>query len=261
MAGNFQGKAVVVTGASSGLGRFIAVELAKHGAECWLVGRNASELEETARLIAEASGPTAHAAPMDLAQRGPLAALIEEVGRKHPHLFALIGNAGVMYPEPILKGTVERWQHMIDINVMAVLEGSKAAIEVMRRHKKPGHIINVSSMQGHFEEPGVYGVTKAGVEMIGATLRDELEQDDIRVCTIIPGGFQTQLARGLLPEELASIVDKMKASGLEFGAPGTERLMGDPQHIANVTRYILEQPIELNIQEVMIRPAVSLKIK
>lgn len=256
---NFSGTSIVVTGASSGIGRCIAVELGRAGAEMWLLGRSADELNVTAEMIRNAGGPQAQCVPMDLRERGPLAALIAKIGETSPHLFALINNAGVMYPEPILSGTIERWQSMFDINVMAMLEGCKAAVEAMRRQRKPGHLINVGSVQARFEVPGVYGITKRAVEAIGVSLREELEHDDIRVATIVPGGFATQLARGFLPEQLASVASAFAENGLEFGGPGTERLIGDPQHIANMVRYVLEQPIDINIQEVVIRPPVSMK--
>lgn len=259
MAGSLAGKAVIVTGASSGIGRAIAVELATAGADLWLVGRDAGELALTAQMIEQAGGPAAKCASIDLRQRGPLADLIAEVAASHPHLFALINNAGVMYPEPILSGSVERWQTMIDINVMAMLEGSKAAVEAMRAHGKPGHIINVGSVQARFEVPGVYGITKQAVEAIGASLRDELEQDDIRVCTIVPGGFATQLARGFQAEQLETVAASFAKQGVEFGGAGTEKLVSDPRHIANITRYVLEQPIEINLQEIVIRPPISTK--
>lgn len=259
MTDDFGGRAIIVTGASSGIGRAIAVELGRGGAELWLVGRTGAELAQTARMIAEAGGPQAHMAELDLRQRGELAALVRQVGAAHPHLFALVNNAGVMHPEPIMSGSMERWQAMFDVNVLAMLEGCKAAVEVMRGHGRPGHLVNIGSVQARFEVPGVYGITKQAVEAIGVSLREELEQDDIRVATVIPGGFATQLARGFAPAQLATIAGNFKARGLDFGGPGTERLIADPQHIANMVRYILCQPIEINIQEVIVRPPVSTK--
>jgi NADP-dependent 3-hydroxy acid dehydrogenase YdfG len=259
MAGTFAGKAVIVTGASSGIGRVIAVELARHGADLWLIGRSETELKATAKEIADAGGPEAQVAPMDLQQRGPLAALIETIGARHPHLFSLISNAGVMYPEPIMDGTIERWQQMLDINVMAMLEGCQAAVKVMRGHGKPGHLINIGSVQARFEVPGVYGITKRATLAIGDTLREELEQDDIRVATIVPGGFTTNLSRGFLPETLEELGKGFAKMGIDFGGPGSEKLLSDPQHIANMVRYVLEQPIEINIQEIVMRPPVSIK--
>lgn len=255
----FGGKAVIITGGSSGIGRSIAVELGKAGADIWLTGRSPEELATTAEMIQSAGGPPARFEVIDLQNRGLLADLIQRVSAEHPHLFALINNAGVMYPEPILSSSIDRWQAMFDINVMAMLEGCKAAVEAMRGHRKPGHLINVGSVQARFEVPGVYGITKQAVEAIGVSLREELEQDDIRVATIIPGGFATQLSRGFQSEQLANVAASFTKHGVEFGGPGTERLVSDPQHIANIIRYILEQPIDLNIQEVVIRPPVSTK--
>jgi len=257
--GNFAGKAVIVTGASSGLGRAMAVELGGAGAELWLVGRSEPDLRATAAEIAAAGGPAAHAVPMDLRQRGPLAALIAKVGAAHAHLFALISNAGVMHPEPIMQGSMDRWQAMLDINVMAMLEGCHAAVGAMRAHGKPGHLINIGSVQGRFEEPGVYGISKHAATMITATLRAELEHDDIRVATVIPGGFATNLIRGFQPAQIAKVAGGLQAMGLEFGGPGSERVVSHPQHLAKMVRYILEQPIDVNIEEVIIRPPISTK--
>ena len=210
-------------------------------------------------MIVAAGGPKAVTVPMNLEERGPFGALIAAVGASHPHLFAVINKAGVMYPEPIMKGTVERWRTMFEINVLAVLEGTQAAVRVMQAHGKPSHIINIGSIAARWEVPSVYGVTKRAVEGIGATLRQELEDEDIRITTIIPGGFATQLARGFLPEQLATVADNFRNRGVEFGSPESERLVGDPQHIADMVRYVLERPIDLNLQEIVIRPAVDTK--
>ena len=259
MAQPFTGLAVIVTGASSGLGRAIALELARAGADLWLVGRSIDALDETAGLIADAGGRPARVAPIDLRERGPLEALIKQVAASHPHLFAMINNAGLMYPEPILSGSIDRWQAMLDVNIMATLEGCRAAIEAMRVHAKPGHIINIGSVQARFEEPGVYGISKKAVEMIGDTLRAEVERDDIRVATIIPGGFRTQLSRGFIPASLANLGGNLERLGIDPASKDMAKIVGDPQHIANAVRYILEAPIEINIQEMVVRPPISTK--
>jgi NADP-dependent 3-hydroxy acid dehydrogenase YdfG len=259
MLKSFIDRAVIVTGASSGLGRAIALELGKAGADLWLVGRSAEELDATAKLITDAGGRPAHAAPMDLRQRGPLEALIKQVAASHSHLFAIINNAGVMHPEPILSGTIDRWQAMLDVNIMATLEGCKAAVEAMRKHGKAGHIINIGSVQARFEEPGVYGISKKAAEMIGDTLRAEIERDNIRVATIIPGGFNTQLPRGFTPESLANLGGNLERLGIDPTSPDMAKIVGDPQHIANAVCYILEAPIEINIQEMVVRPPISTK--
>ncbi len=255
----FKGRAAVVTGASSGIGRSIAVELGRCGADVWLVGRSDEELARTARSIAEAGGPPAVSVAMDLRQRGPLQDLIAKIGQDHPHLFAVINNAGVMYPEPLMEGTIERWQAMLDINVMAQLEGSQAAVKAMRAHGKPGHVINIGSVQGRFEEPGVYGISKKAAEMIGETLRKEVERDDIRVATVVLGGFATNLARDFSAGSMSNIADNLDRLGIAPDSPDIGKTVADPQHVANIVRYILEQPIDINLHEVFIRPPISTK--
>lgn len=259
MSKQFADKAAIVTGASSGIGRAIAIELGSNGADVWLVGRSEADLAETAAAIAEAGGPAATPAALDLRQRGPLRDLVTAVGASHPHLFAMVNNAGIMHPEPIMEGTLERWQAMLDVNVMAMLEGCQAAVNAMRAHGRPGHIVNVGSVQGRFEEPGVYGISKKAAEMIGETLRAELEHDDIRVATLVLGGFATKLARGFNEQSLKNIAGNLDRLGIERTGPGIANIVADPQHVADMVRYVLEQPIGINLQEIVIRPPISTK--
>lgn len=259
MSADFKGKAAIVTGASSGIGKAIAIELGRCGADVWLVGRSEEGLADTADSIAREGGPAATKVSMDLQQRGPLQELVAKVGKDHPHLFTVVNNAGVMYPEPLMDGTIDRWQAMLDINVMAMLEGSQAAVKAMRAHGKPGHVINIGSVQGRFEEPGVYGISKKAAEMIGDTLRKELEHDDIRVATVILGGFATQLSRDFMPDTMVNLANNLERLGIDRESPEISRIVGDPQHVANVVRYILEQPVDINLHEVFIRPPISTK--
>jgi NAD(P)-dependent dehydrogenase (short-subunit alcohol dehydrogenase family) len=252
MSGSLGGRAIVVTGASSGIGRAIAEELGRAGAELWLVGRSQTGLDAAAAAIADAGGVPAHLAAIDIGTPGALAALID--GIDHDHLFALLNVAGVMYPEPILGADPARWREMMAINLIAPLEGCQAAVRRMRVHGKPAHLINVGSLAGRFDAGGVYGATKIGLEMITRTLRKELEGDDIRACAIVPGGFRTALGRGLRPDTVAMLGEKMAALGAE-----PERMFGDPEDIARLARYILEQPINFNIGEVVVRPPASLE--
>lgn len=256
----FAGRSGVVTGASSGLGRSIARTLGTAGMELWLVGRSLTELEHTAASITESGGPEAHCAPMDLSEHGALAALIEEVGERHPHLFALVNNAGVMYPEPIIEADPERSYEMFMINVLAPMEACRTAVQVMRGHGLPGHLINISSLAGRSDRYGAYSVSKAAVNQLGRVLRKELENDDIRVSTIIPGGFATQLGRGFSEDSMARFTRAAAAVGFDPGAADAQRILGDPQHVADIIRYVLEQPIDLNLEEITIRPAFSLDV-
>jgi len=256
----FQGRAGIVTGASSGIGRQIAHTLGAAGMNLWLVGRSAAELEMTAEGIRADGGPEAACVPMDVSERGALAAVIREVGECHPNLFTLINNAGVMYPEPVTEADPERSYEMFMINVLAPMEGCRAAVQVMRRQGSPGHLINISSLAGRNDGYGAYSVSKAAVNQLGRVLRKELEQDDIRVTTIIPGGFATQLARGFSETSMARFITAATAVGFDPEGEEAQRILGNPQHVADMVRYVLEQPIDMNLEEITIRPAVQLDL-
>lgn len=228
--------------------------------ELWLVGRSEPELQKTAEMVAEAGGPQAHIVSMDLTVSGALAELVHSVGEQHPYFFTLINNAGVMFPEPILEADPSRWHHMIAINLITPLEACKAAVEEMRKHGKAGHLINISSTSSGEYCYGVYGVSKAAVNHMGRSLRHELEGDDIRITTIIPGGFATNLQRDFTPETIERVKQRFAEANFDPESPKARNLMGDPVHIANTVSYILDQPIEINLPEITVRPAMHVDI-
>lgn len=249
---DLRGRAGVVTGASSGIGREVARRLGAAGMELWLVGRSSEGLEETARMIAEAGGPAAHGRPMDIAAPGALAAAIE--GVEHGNLSLLVNSAGAMFPEPLLSADPARWRELFDVHVIAMLEGCQAAVRRMREHRNPSHIINVSSLTARWDAGGAYGAAKLAVESLTRTLRKELERDAIRMSVIVPGGFRTNLARGYAPEELEMLGREIE----KLNAP-IEHLLGDPDEIARVIEYIVSAPPEINLSEVVIRPPIALE--
>jgi NADP-dependent 3-hydroxy acid dehydrogenase YdfG len=251
-----RGQAVIVTGASSGIGKSIATHLGAAGFELWLVGRSAEGLNATAAHISKSGGPQAHCEPLDIATPGALAELVHRVGEFHPHLFALINNAGIMHPEPVLTGSPQRWRAMFDVNVLAPAEACQAAVQVMRRQGGPGHLINVSSIAAGWDTGGPYAASKRALEMISSTLRRELERDNIRITTVVPGGFSTQLSRDFEQETFQRIAESVRSKGLDAGS--TELTLGDPDHIARAVLYILEQPISINIERIVIRPPVDI---
>jgi len=256
---NFSGKAAIITGASSGIGRSIATHLATTGIDQWIVGRSEEALAETAELIRQAGGPAAKIAAIDIAEPGRLAALVAEVGRSHPYLFALVNNAGVMHPEPVLSSDPAKWRAMFDINVLAPLEGIQAAVTAMRAHGKDGHLINISSLAARSHRNGMYSAAKAALASAGVSLRAELEKDDIRITTIVPGGFMSQLMRGFAPETITALMENAESLGFDISGPN-ERVIGDPIYIARAVEYVLSHPATINIEEIVIRPPVSIDI-
>jgi NAD(P)-dependent dehydrogenase (short-subunit alcohol dehydrogenase family) len=158
-----------------------------------------------------------------------------------------------MYPEPIIDADPARWRESFNVNVLALLEGSQAAVHKMRALRQPGHIVNFSSLVVRWDAGGVYGATKIAVEMITRTLRKELERDDIRVTTVVPGGFVSAIGRGFPPEITAALGEEISLQA------SPDRVLGDPGRIADLVAYVLGQPTDLNIGEVVIRSPVSLE--
>jgi NADP-dependent 3-hydroxy acid dehydrogenase YdfG len=256
---NLSGKAAIVTGASSGIGRSIAVQLATTGLDLWLVGRSEAGLRETADMITTAGGKTPTCVALDIARPGELARLVAKVGQEHPHLFALINNAGVMHPEPVLDSDPASWRAMFDINVLAPIEGIQAATRVMRAHGKSGHLVNISSLAARTHNNGMYSASKAALESAAKALRKELERDDIRLTTIVPGGFVSQLSRGFKPETVELLVSNAMDMGFDLSSPA-EDVIADPAHVARVIEYVLNQPTNIHIEEIVIRPPVSIDL-
>jgi NADP-dependent 3-hydroxy acid dehydrogenase YdfG len=93
--------------------------------------------------------------------------------------------------------------------------------------------------------------------MIGRSLREELELDDIRVTTIVPGGFATNLGRDVEPETWAAITKNLQTKGVEMGGAQAKRLLGDPDYIARAIEFVLDQPVDINFEQMTIRPPVN----
>lgn len=252
MSQGLKGRAALVTGGSSGIGRAIAEALAAQGMEVWISGRTAASLEEAVEAI-RAAGGSAHPILADLAEPGAGTRTVEAVS--HSDLAAVINAAGLMYPETILDADPARWRELMAVNLLGTLEACQAGVRKMRAQGRPGRLINFSSLVARWDAGGVYGASKIAVEMITRTLHRELEGDDIRATVIVPGGFATNLARGFLPEDLARLTANAEATGYAM-----DRLLGDPKDIARTVVFLLEQPIDLSISELVIRPPADLVI-
>jgi NADP-dependent 3-hydroxy acid dehydrogenase YdfG len=266
------GKTAIVTGASSGIGRAIAETLGAAGAHVVLAGRTQAAMDESRKQIEEAGGRASvvTADLRDVAQvRGLVDAAVAETGR----LDIMVNNAGLSYPAPILEGNPEEWRAMLETNVLALLVGCQAAVKAMRACGAKGHVVNISSIAAQRADSGVYGSTKHAVNAISATLRNELEDDDIRVVNVMPGAVATNFARNFDPEFVAGFV---KMAGLDVDVKQGERLpdevfasltqgglknlLGDPIDIANAVLYAVSQPIHVDIADIVVRPPKHLNL-
>ena len=259
------GQTAIITGASSGIGLAIAKQLAMVGAHVFLVGRTAEPMEETKRAIKQQGGS---ASVMTADVRDPLqveqivATAVKQTGR----LDVMVNNAGLEFPSTILDGKPEEWRAMLETNVLALLVGCQAAVMAMRECGAEGHIINISSVSAQRRNSGVYGATKHAVNVISASLRDELEEDDIRVTNILPGATATNFARNFP----APFVEKMiemsgteltpkrgehySAETLDEFAKNMKKNLCSADDIANAVVYVVSQPINVNVADIVIRP-------
>lgn len=265
-----RGKTAVVTGASSGIGRAIALRLGGAGAHVVLAGRTRSTMEEAAERIA-GDGGRASVAACDVRDVEQVRTLVDGAVRETGRLDIMVNNAGLSYPGSIADGEPERWREMLETNVLALLAGSQAAIRAMRACGAEGHIVNISSIAGRNDASGVYGATKAAVNAICTTLRKELEDDSIRVVNIMPGAIATNFARHFDP---AIIENFARAMGMDAKLTPGEHVpdelldqmqrvaaqsLASAEDIANAVFFAVTQPIQLNVFEMVVRPQKQLQ--
>ena len=264
------GRTVCVTGSSSGMGRAIAEHLGTMGAHVFLMGRNAEPMEESKAMI-EAAGGSADVAAFDITDTSALQDWIHRAAETTGRLDVMVNNAGFGdFGTTFLDGDPETWKGMLDVNVLALAVGSQAAVKAMRATNSEGHIINISSLAARRRDTGVYGATKHAVNTITATLRNELEDDTIRVTSLMPGVYATNFSRNVGDDLMGMVAGMAGVTEVERDEEGrvsremTETLaanlkttFGDVQDIARTVEFIVTQPIELNLEEIVIRPQKS----
>ncbi|HRM73167.1 MAG TPA: SDR family oxidoreductase [Paracoccus sp. (in: a-proteobacteria)] len=241
---NIQDKVIVITGASSGLGEAAARHLAASGAKLVLAARRADRLETLVAEI-EAKGGQAWAVTTDVAKRDDVENLIRQAVEKFGHVDVLINNAGVMPLAPMALRKVDEWDQMIDVNIKGTLYGIAAVLPGMQA-RKSGHIINLSSVAGLKVSGGlgtVYSATKFAVKAISEGLRTEVAGDNIRVTTLYPGAIDSELKHGSSDATSGAAMQAFYAAN-EIGADS----------IARAIAYAIEQPADVAINEITIRP-------
>ncbi len=239
-----QGLSVVITGASSGIGAAIGLDLGRRGASLTLGARREDRLQSLAAEIRQAGGQ-ARLRTTDVTRREDVHALVEEAISGFGRVDVLINNAGLMPLSMIEKLHVEEWERMVDVNLKGVLYGVAAAVPAMLKQGS-GHIINVSSVAGHVVFPGaaVYSATKFAVRALSEGLRRELA-GRVRVTNVSPGAVSTELTNTITDE-----------SAREMIKPAVARAI-DPQAIADAVRYAIEQPADVSVNEIIVRPTAQ----
>ena len=187
------GRVAVVTGASRGLGRAIALALAEAGADVALAARAKRDLEDTGALVQRA-GRRALVAPTDVASYAEVEALMGRAVRELGRLDIVVNNAGVAKVAPLAETTPDDWRFMVDANLTGVFNGCRAAAPHLIAQKS-GKVINVASVLGQVGLPGytIYAATKGGVIALTRALGVEWARHGIQVNAIAPGWFATDM--------------------------------------------------------------------
>lgn len=191
--GKLQGKTALITGASKGLGRAMALALAEAGARLALVSRNLDQLNEAA-TAARNLGVEVEAFQADVTNEAQVAQLERAVAKKFGRLQILINNAGTNIRKPLTDFTLAEWHHVMDTNLTSVFLMCRAFVPQMKGQGF-GRIINLTSMMSHISLPGrtAYSASKAGLLGFTRTLALELASEKITVNGISPGPFATEM--------------------------------------------------------------------
>ncbi len=209
--GQLNGRLALVTGASRGLGRAMAISLAAAGARVALVGRDLEQLEATAKSI-EDTGGQARVFRADITDESQVAALEREVRASFGEIQILINNAGMNLRKPITSFTLEEWNLVVNTNLTSVFLMTRAFVPHMKG-KGYGRIINMTSIMAHVSLPErtVYSATKSAVLGMTKALALELAKEQITVVAISPGPFATEMNTSLIqnPEINAQFVSKI----------------------------------------------------
>ncbi|OPX11774.1 SDR family NAD(P)-dependent oxidoreductase [Mycobacterium sp. AT1] len=249
MSSKLSGTVAMVTGASSGIGRAAALDLARHGASVAVVARREDRLDELVAEI-EDGGGTALKIPADIAERvqadAAVAAAVAHFGR----LDILVNNAGYMVLGSLAAADVEHWDRMIAVNQRGLLYMTKAALPHLHTAAADGlrnvaDIVNISSLTGRvaYANQSVYTMTKFGVNGFSEALRKELADSHVRVGVLEPGVVTTEL--------VSHNTDEVKKD-IETFIGGIRPL--DPDDIADGITFMVTRPWHAAVGELWINP-------
>jgi NAD(P)-dependent dehydrogenase (short-subunit alcohol dehydrogenase family) len=193
--GRFDEKAVVVTGAASGIGQATALAFAERGATLFLCDVDRPRLAGTVQAVAR-SGGEVHSFQVDVSRPDEMRGFAEVVHSRVSHVDVLVNNAGVGLGGGFLDTTLEDWDWILSINLLGVVHGCHFFVPAMVRARS-GHVVNVASAAGFLATPDLaaYGASKYAVVGLSESLREELREHDISVSTICPGVINTPITR------------------------------------------------------------------
>ncbi len=208
------GKTALVTGASGGIGRAIAIALHRQGARVALSGTRVEALNEAAKAL----GGRAHVLPCNLADPAATQQLVGEAEAAMGSLDILVNNAGLTRDTVILRMKDEDWQAVLEVNLTAAFRLSRAAVRGMMK-RRWGRIVSIGSIVAVTGNPGQvnYAASKAGMTGFSKALAQEVASRGITVNMVAPGFIETAMTGALAEEQRSRLVERIP--GGRLGAP------------------------------------------
>lgn len=244
MAQRIDGKVVVITGGSSGLGAETARHLAREGAQVVLGARRMERLEALAK---ELDIPDKAIVKTDVTDRDQVKALVQRAVDVHGRIDVMLNNAGLMPLSPLEMERFDEWEQAIDVNIKGVLWGIAAALPHFKEQQS-GQYVNVSSVAGHTINPGgaIYSATKYSVRVISEALRQEVKPYNIRTTVISPGAVDTELPSSVKAEGVSdAIADFYQDNAIPADS------------FARCVAFAISQPHDVDINEIVFRPTAQ----
>lgn len=238
-------KTIIITGASSGIGKATAKKLAAEGANLVLAARRIEKLDELVKDFNKYGGQYL-ALKVDVSKKEEVDILINKAIEIFLRIDILINNAGIMPLSFFDKVKVDEWDKMIDVNIKGLLYGIAGVIPHFIENKR-GHIINISSVAGRrvFPGGGVYSATKFAVNAITEGLRQELSaKHNIKVTSIEPGATKTELGNSITDEDIVKAWES-RMGNVTFL---------ESEDIAESIFYVCTQEKRVNVTEVLVHP-------
>lgn len=249
MTTTLQGTAVLVTGASSGIGEATALLFAQHGASVAIAARRKDRLDELAKKI-EGAGGKAQAIEADVTRKDHAQKAVDETVAAFGRLDTLVNNAGVMLLGPIVGADPAEWDRMISLNVQGLMYCTNAALPHLltaaeSEPRRVADIVNISSVAGRVARSGsgVYNASKFAVGAFSESLRYEITKRHVRVSLVEPGAVVTELSSHNRPEIREMIAQRFQSF---------ERLQSED--IADAIAYIVTRARHIAINEILVRP-------
>ncbi|MGV3539662.1 MAG: SDR family NAD(P)-dependent oxidoreductase [Rufibacter sp.] len=238
-------KIALVTGATSGIGRATAIELAKNGFKIIATGRRTERLQE---LVNELETEHLTTLEFDVRDRAAVQKAIASLHSAWRNIDVLINNAGNAHGlAPIQSGDVDDWEAMLDINVKGLLYVTREVLPIMVE-RKSGHIINIGSIAGKeaYANGNVYCASKFAVDALSKSMRIDLVHEGVKVSEVNPGAVETEFS------EVRFKGDKERAANVY---KGFEALTA--QDVAELIAFMVTRPRHVNLAEVMILPSAQ----